>query len=361
MTSILLIKTGSFGDVLRTTSVLPGLARRFPDLELTWLVAPAAAPLVSGHRLVSRVVTGDPTDGASMDVAREELSGQRWDWVISLDDEEALCALAASLDAGRLSGATLDGDGRRTYTEDMEPWFGMGLLSRDGQEAADRRKRENERTHPELFASMLGVDEGKPELPLPAEARAAAAALADRVGIDAGSLVCGLNTGAGDRWPSKELPVDRVVAYAGALARALGREVTFLVLGGPAERARNDRLLDGLATLDAPVRPVDAGTDHDLRAFAAVVGLCDLLLTSDSLALHLGVAVEVPIVSFFAPTSAAEIELYGRGQKVVSTAPDYCSYRGDADRSTITVERLVEASLGVLAAHAGQQKLSSRP
>ena len=49
------------------------------------------------------------------------------------------------------------------------------------------------------------------------------------------------------------------------------------------------------------------------------------------------------VVVFFAPTSAAEIELYGRGEKVVSTSADYCSYKADADNSSITAERLCAA------------------
>ena len=55
----------------------------------------------------------------------------------------------------------------------------------------------------------------------------------------------------------------------------------------------------------------------------------------------MAVALDRRVVVFFAPTSAAEIELYGRGEKVASTAPDACSYRPDADTATLTVERLV--------------------
>ncbi len=56
----------------------------------------------------------------------------------------------------------------------------------------------------------------------------------------------------------------------------------------------------------------------------------------------------MPVLAFFAPTSAAEIELYGRGEKVASTAPDYCSYRPDADTTTVTVDRLAPAALRLL-------------
>ncbi|MCR9245854.1 MAG: glycosyltransferase family 9 protein [bacterium] len=352
MATLLVIKTGALGDVLRTTSILPGLAARFDDLEVCWVTAAAAKPLVERHRLVDRVVTCDPKDPESIAAVRAGLADTRWDWLLSLDDEEPLCALAAGLAAEKLSGATLDQDGQRIYTDDVEPWFGMGLLARAGKATADARKISNQRTHPEIFATMFGIEPGRPELPLPDAAGAAARAFAQQNGLGDGRLLVGLNTGAGGRWTSKGLPTDRVVAYADALAKASGQPIDFLILGGPNERERNGEIASGIKGLGDHARAVDPGTDNDIPTFSAILGLCDLLLTSDSLALHLGVALDVPIVAFFAPTSAAEIELYGLGEKVVSTATDYCTYRPDADNTTITVERLVAATERVLAANA---------
>lgn len=361
MTTLLVIKTGALGDVLRTTAILPGLQQRFPDLELTWLTAAAAVPLVERHRLVKRVVTCNPKDPASVAAAEEQLPGAKWDWVLSLDDEEPLCELAARLDAAKLSGAVMQPDGTRTYTDDVEPWFGMGLLSKDGKEAADERKRTNERTHPAIYAEMLGIEEGRPELPLPPQAVETTQDFARRSELFDGELVIGLNTGAGGRWTSKGLPPERVVSYAGALSTALDRPVHFLVLGGPPERERNDAIIAGINGLGTSARAVDGGTENDIPTFSGIVGLSDLLLTSDSLALHIGVAMEVPVVSFFAPTSAAEIELYGLGEKVVSTADDYCSYKKDADNESITVERLVAATMRVLESSANSRRLLARP
>jgi heptosyltransferase-2 len=68
-----------------------------------------------------------------------------------------------------------------------------------------------------------------------------------------------------------------------------------------------------------------------------------LLISSDSLALHLGIAQRVPFVAFFAPTSAAEIDDFGLGVKITSTSTDYCSYKKDADNSSLTADRLLEA------------------
>ncbi|MGA1522715.1 MAG: glycosyltransferase family 9 protein, partial [Planctomycetota bacterium] len=55
MTRVLILKTAALGDVLRTTSILPGLAARYADLEITWVTAPEARELVQAHPLVQRV------------------------------------------------------------------------------------------------------------------------------------------------------------------------------------------------------------------------------------------------------------------------------------------------------------------
>ena len=359
--SILVIKTGALGDVLRTTSILTGLHSKYPGVEVTWLTADEAAPLVDRHRMIHRVVTCDVKNSDSVKSAAKDLQGVTWDWILSLDDEIPLCELSTQLPHRVLSGAFLNESGTRAYTDDVEPWFGMGLLSRGGKDAADLRKSENERTHPEIFADMLKIDAGRPELPLPAAAVSSAQAFASRNGLNRETLVVGLNTGAGGRWTSKGLPVDRVIAFAGALTTALDQRVVFLVLGGPPERERNEEILRGINALDLPATAIDAGTENELPKFASLVGLSDLLLTSDSLALHIGVAMNVSIVSFFAPTSAAEIELYGLGAKIKSTSDDYCSYSKTADNSSITVERLVAGAMDVLAAKSNQRRLIPRP
>ncbi len=328
---------------------------------MTWLTAEAALPLVDRHRMIHRVVTCDVKSAESMRAAAQELEGVTWDWILSLDDEIPLCELAVALTHRFLSGAFIGQSGTRSYTDDVEPWFGMGLLSRAGKAAADQRKTDNERTHPEIFADMLQIEAGRPELPLPSASVAGAQAFASRHGLDRETLVVGLNTGAGGRWTSKGLPVDRVIAYAGALTTALNQPIVFLVLGGPPEHERNQEILKGINALGLPAKAIDAGTENELPMFASLVGLSDLLLTSDSLALHIGVAMNVSIVSFFAPTSAAEIELYGLGKKIMSTSDDYCSYSKTADNSSITVERLVAGTLDVLAAKSDQRRLIPRP
>jgi heptosyltransferase-2 len=72
---------------------------------------------------------------------------------------------------------------------------------------------------------------------------------------------------------------------------------------------------------------VDTGCDNSLLEFAAIVDLCDLVVTADTLALHIATALEKKIVALFGPTSISEIELYGRGIKLSSPDGCKCFYR----------------------------------
>jgi heptosyltransferase-2 len=344
VSEILVIKTAALGDVLRTTSILPGLVKRSPGARVIWLTAPGAVDLVRTHPLVAEVIALDAKKTADVEARIAELSTRTFERVISLDDEAPLCRLASALKTKSLHGAIARPDGTLAYTSDTAPWFEMGLLSVHGKKRADELKVLNQKSQPEIYAAMLGIERGKPELHLPAASIDKARAFAHKHAIDPKMPLVGLNTGAGGRWLSKQLPVERTVALAQLIDKQLAGRVRFLVLGGESEGERNDAILSGIGA-----RAIDGGTKNSLFDFAALVELCDVLVTSDSLALHMAVARDVRCVCFFAPTSAAEIELYGLGEKVVSTAPDYCSYKPDADNRSITPERLRDAVMRQLA------------
>jgi heptosyltransferase-2 len=57
------------------------------------------------------------------------------------------------------------------------------------------------------------------------------------------------------------------------------------------------------------------------------VNLCDLVVTGDTTALHLAVGLRKKVVALFGPTCAQEIELYGRGEKIVSPLSCVPCYR----------------------------------
>lgn len=358
---ILIIKTGAMGDVLRTTSILPGLAKLHPEARITWLTAKGSEDLLRARPELVRIISVDLEKPGDLKRVGQELGGMAWDRVLSFDDERVMCELASELagDPSIISGALVRADGSLGYSPDTEPWFGMGLLSEHGKEEADRRKLCNRESHPAIFAHMLGLEQARASLDIGEGAQRFAAEFARQHGLHDMPPLIGLNTGAGGRWVSKRLPVERSVALVEELHRRLApaQPPSFLLLGGPREAERNQAIRAGLGR---EIHCLDAGSNHSILNFAGLIGQLDLMITSDSLGLHLAVAARVPVVAFFAPTSPAEIEIYGLGEKVVSESPDAGSYRPDVDISSLTVERLADASMRVLAACASAAESARR-
>jgi len=320
---VALIKTGALGDVVRTTALLPGLRRLDPKLELTWITAPGALELVQGHPDVLRAVVIDDDPDAAW---RHE----RYDWLLSLDDDVEACRLASQLGAARLSGAYETPQGERRYTADLEPWFGMGILrprELGGLDEANALKKRNAKTVATIFYETLGLPfpVGRPYVGLAARYIEAARRLLANLGLSGGSPLIALNTGAGARWEFKSWGEDQTAELAQRLHDELG--VGVLVLGGSAERERNQRIVARAGRS----RVVEAPTNLELLAFTALIGLCRVLVTSDSLALHLGTALDMPVIAFFGPTSGAEIDVYGRGEKIITPLECRCCYLKTCD------------------------------
>ena len=338
-TRVALIKVGALGDVLRTTALLPGLRRLVPRLELTWVTAREAFPLVPGPPLVSRVVNYlDPPD--------RPWRHDCYDWVISLDDEPASCELASALCGRRLSGAYRDDEGRLCYTPDVEPWFGMGRLRRPedgGLTRANELKRSNRNDYGTLLYRALGLPQPveRPILAVPGEDRARAIEwMKARRGDH--RVAIGLNTGAGGRWRYKSWGTDETARLASLTAGRL--DALVVILGGPAERERNAKIVERAkcpAVLAAPC-------DLPILSFAALIEQLDALVSSDSLAMHIGIALRCPVVALFGPTSDAEIDLFGLGEKMVTPLDCRCCYLSDCDvrpncMQSISVDSVAEA------------------
>src|SRR5207244_3273098 len=120
-----------------------------------------------------------------------------------------------------------------------------------------------------------------------------------RLGVEPSRPSVGLNIGAGGRWELKRWRLEGFIELA---ERLYERGAQLVLLGGKAERDRNTELLNA-----SGVPVVDAGTDHDIRRFAALTECCDVVVTGDTLAMHIALALNRRVVVLFGPTSAPEI------------------------------------------------------
>jgi heptosyltransferase-2 len=168
--------------------------------------------------------------------------------------------------------------------------------------------------------------------------------LVTKLGLDLSRPVIGINTGSGARWKMKSLPFDRLKNLIEKLAST--RQV--LLLGGPEEVEKNARLsrLTGVS---------DSGCGHSLRQFAGIVSQCRMVITGDTLALHLALAQRKRVLAVFGPTSAHEIDLFQRGEKFSSSAECLCCYLPGCDRNPtcmelISIDKIADAAERLLSA-----------
>ena len=309
---ILIIKLDAIGDVLRTTSILPGLKESFPSGHLTWITRREALPIFRNNRLVDRVLPLQPEGWAAVLAGNFDLS-------INLDNSPLAASLQALVRAGEKRGFTLDDAGRvAPCGPEAEGWLEMSVF--------DEVKKANQKTCQTLIREIAGLPppDGGIVLNLGPEELARGEKFARESGLRDGELTIGFNTGAGRRWRQKRWTREGTLALARLCRERLGAKL--LLYGGPEEEERNAWLVrEGGGIF------IDTGCRNDLRTFFSLLNLSDLLVASDTLALHAAAGLGKKVVALFGPTSAAEIELYGRGEKVVAPVPCRCCYRTDCE------------------------------
>lgn len=325
---ILIVKHGALGDVVRTAYFARALKEKYAFMvRVSWLTSVAALPLLRFNPYIDDIW-----------VSFGQASNYCYDIVYSLDDELDTLGEVTRLRARSVRGAFIGDDGNATYSADASKWFDMGLLSRFGKQHADYIKKFNSFGHAEIFAEIFGTSIPKPSFF--GNCIMESAVFNEHSGS---ALHIGINAYAGGRWRAKELPSDELNPLVARLldwGASERRDLKIILLGAGGDREKNE----AVAKRWEPT-VVAENTDDSVLRLAAVVKRLDYLITSDSLAMHLAIAQGRPCLAFFCPTSAVEIDDFGLCRKVVSTGADYCSYRGDADNSSIAAERVWKAFL----------------
>ena len=334
---LLIIKLDAMGDVLRTTALLPALADAHPGVAITWITRRESRPLLERNPYITEVFEYGPD-------ALLQLQTRIFDRVINLDAGKTSAALASMANARQKDGFVLD---ERGYVQATNPaartWLEMGVF--------DDLKRQGARTYQEIMLEIIGCSgaDHRYVFELTEEERTRGRAHLERLGVDLSRLVIGLNIGAGQRWQLKQWREEGYLELVERLAKK--HAVQFVLLGGPEERGRHQRLMAG-----SKIPLIDAGCDNSVRHFAAIVAKCSLVVAGDTLAMHLALALRRRAVILFGPTSSAEIEMYGLGEKVVPQMDCLVCYKPTCDFvpncmdliSTNMVEAAVERQLSAI-------------
>ncbi|HYQ55049.1 MAG TPA: lipopolysaccharide heptosyltransferase I, partial [Pseudomonas sp.] len=312
---VLIIKTSSLGDVIHTLPALTDAAHAIPGIRFDWVVEEGFAEIPSWHPAVDRVIPvairrwrknlWQTLRSGEWKAFKQRLREHKYDLVIDAQ------GLVKSAWLTRYVKAPVAGLDRYSAREGLASRFYDRRLSvAVGQHAVERVRQ--------LFAMALAYDlpEGIGNYGLDL----------DRLQLPpAAPYVVFLH---GTTWATKHWPE----AYWRELAERLGRRKLQVRLpwGNPAEKARAERIAQGLNNCEVLPRLNLAGVARVLAAAKACVAV-------DTGLGHLAAALDVPTISLFGPTNPGLTGAYGRVQ--VHQASDFpcapclqkkCTYKPSA-------------------------------
>jgi heptosyltransferase-2 len=285
---ILIIKLGALGDVVRTTPLL-----RVLQGNITWITSVGAIPLLSGNRYVDHL--------EAIEARCDSVLNQRFDLVLSLEDELSAASLASSVKTERLIGSYREG-GTVTYTQSASEWFDLGLISKFGKQKADELKKNNRRTYQDFIFSMVGH-----------RFRGEEYVLNTRLTKHPAANLVGLEARAGTVWPMK-----RWGGYEKLAQRLLKEQFQVKVF------RQHPHLTDYIDEINE----------------------CQYVVCGDTLAMHVGLALGKLVVAIFTCTSPHEIYDYQRMIKIVSPVWEkyfYCRDFVSEAADAVSVETVFDA------------------
>lgn len=295
---IIIIKLDAVGDVLRSTSILPALHRKYPGSEITWVTRQNAVDLFKNNPLVQHVTAFERPE-TLLKVMNEE-----YDILIHPDSNPGSGSMASLVKAKEKFGFITNSQGNVQPMNDAAfNWLEMG--------AFDHLKKVNRRSYQEILHDICGLPYQKDEiqLVLSNDEKTFRDSYKKEHNLSRFKKIIGLNTGASGRWKLKQWHQHHLETLISAFSN--DSEIGVLLYGGPEEKERNRNLREKFPFV------IDTGTENTLRQFFALLDLSDIILTGDTLGLHAAAALKKQVICLFGPTSSAEIEDYGRITKVI--------------------------------------------
>jgi ADP-heptose:LPS heptosyltransferase len=305
---ILIIKCRAQGDVLRTTAILHGLKRKYPQSFVSWLVDKESYELLNNNPFIDKILTYRLEDLIP-------LMTEEFNVLISLDKEPQSTAVATLVKSPHKFGFGMNSYGNLIpFNKEAEYAYQLGIDD-------DLKFKQNTLTYQEIVAKTSEIEYTRDPyvFQLKKENKKTAEIFFKTNNISEETLAIGLNTGAGIKFETKQWPAEKYLNLIEKISENLKSNI--FLLGGVRETELN-RYLEQ----NSKHKVYNTGNDNSLLEFAGIISMMDIVVSSDTLGMHLAIAQEKKVVALFGSTCPQEIDLYGRGTKLyagVECSPCY--------------------------------------
>jgi heptosyltransferase-2 len=301
---IIIIKLDAAGDVLRTTSLLPAIKKKFGDSSITWITKKKSFNILSSNKLIDEI---------HFDIGHlENIYAEKFDIAINLDTGKESCSIMSKINAEELYGFTLVNGKPYPFNSLANQWYLMGV--------DDNVKKKNNKTYYRIIHEICGLtyENSKPQLEITETGRINAAFIREKQGLQNYGEFILVNLGGGNRWQYKKWTKE---GYAG-LINKLSAKKPNSAIGAVAGEEDRDFYHDAVKSIDKRDNVFLFGCENSIEDFIGMIYLADKVFTSDSLAFHIATALDKYTIVFTGPTSYTELDVFGNGKIIYSSKVD---------------------------------------
>jgi heptosyltransferase-2 len=280
-----------------STAQLPAIKRKFPESTIYWVTLKNTAPLLFKNPLVDHVYI---FDAASIMILQQ----MNFHYVMNVDKSLQSCALLNSLVSEQKLGFGLNRDGKiipvnkgayYNYRLGMDDHFKFKVNQRTGQdylaETFELEYRRDEYVFEFTEEEKQFIEKYK-----------------KKVNIRKKNKVIGFNTGCSELYPNKKMTIDQHIYL---IRQLLKKKYKIVLLGGPEDTQRNKEINSYFKG-----NIINTPTTEGLRRGICYESISDIIVTGDSLGMHIAIALQKYVIAWFGVSCWTEIELYDRGVKL---------------------------------------------
>lgn len=328
---ILIVHLGALGAVVRSTGLLPLIKNLDPYSEITWVTDRPAQLLLQNHPELKRVLTTDFHDLL-------QLSNLNFDIAYIVDKDLKASGVLRMTKAKKVLGFVCDENGViQPQNPGAQELWELGLND-------EKKFFQNQKTELELLKQSFEL-QGQPGgycLPLFDSEIEESQKRYERWSEQGQRQVIGINTGCAAVLPAKKLSIQN---HRDLIRRMRSRypEYQIVLLGGPEDTIRNIEISEGLEVILSP-------TEKGLRDGLVSVAACDVVMTGDSLGMHMAISQKIRVVAWFGPSCHQEIDLFGLGEKILTLANCSPCWKRSCQKSVMCYD-LVDLNQVVEAIH----------
>lgn len=294
---ILIINLDAMGDVLMTTAQLPSIKRKYPESTIYWITLKNAAPLLLNNPLIDHVYN---FDASSLLILQQ----MKFDYVMNVDKSQQSCALLNSINAQQKRGFGLNENGKIIPVNE-----GANYNYKLGMDDHFKFKI-NQRTGQDYLAETFELDFKRDEyiLELTQDEKDFIEKYKKKVGIRKKDKVIGFNTGCSELYPNKKMTVEQHIYL---IRKLLKKKYKIILLGGPEDTTRNKEIYSHFNG-----KIINSPTTEGLRRGICYESIPDIIVTGDSLGMHIAIGLKKYVIVWFGVSCWTEIDLYERGVKL---------------------------------------------